>query len=172
MLTPKGGRIMRGLLFSVIFLLLFSFFPAVSALEIPPAEGVCYVRIIARDNSPLAQEEKLRLRDAILPLFPEKPEELSFFLPFITASAKAIAPCSVEFRSWSPDQKTPPAPTFYIIIGEGGGQNWWGVLYSGTPEMAGARETRDNSEINVIWPLWEWIKNLWKKGFIPPSAPI
>lgn len=150
---------MRGILFSVVFLILFSFFPGGSLSESSCAKEVYYIRIIARDDSSLAQEEKLRLRDALLPLFPEKAEELSFFLPFITASAKDIAPCRVELRSWSPDQKTPPAPTVYITIGEGDGKNWWGVLYEGAKEMAASGETAYSDRVIIRWQLPELLKH-------------
>ena len=157
---------MRGILFSVVFLILFSYFPAVSVSESSYAGEVYYIRIIARDDSPPAQEEKILLRDALLPLFPEKAEELSAFLPHITAVAQALAPCSVEMRAWSPHQKTPPAPTVYITIGEGGGKNWWGVLYEGAKEMAAGEETALSDTISIRWCLPELLKNFLQRFLI------
>ena len=75
------------------------------------AEEIWYLRIIARDDSPAAQEEKLALRDHLLPLFPENAKELPQALPGIVQAARRFTACRVEIKAWAPHEKTPPAPT-------------------------------------------------------------
>lgn len=172
MLTPKGGLPMRGI-FILLCLLFMMPFPAPSLSHTGFApEGTWYIRIIARDDSPAAQEEKLFLRDRLLPLFPENPRALPAYFSSIRSAARQLAPCEAEIRFWTPDEKTLPAPTVYITIGEGGGKNWWGMLYPQAPEMARTPESREEAEIKIIWPIWEWMKSLLKNGFIPRAQSI
>lgn len=136
------------------------------------AEGRWYLRVIARDNSPAAQAEKLRLRDAALSACPPDAGGLAHALPALAAAAAAIAPCRVEIRRWSPDEKIPAAPTVYITIGAGNGRNWWGLLYEDALIMARAGDTPDaeplpEGEIEFVWPFLTWLKNWLGLGGAP-----
>ncbi len=140
------------------------------SLAVPPpaqaAEGRWYLRVIARDDSREAQEEKLRVRNAVLAVCPARTEALAAALPMIHKTAEKTAPCRVSVRIWRPNGQTPPAPTIYITVGEGAGRNWWGVLYDNAVLLAQAEGSADGpaEEIEFVWPLWEWLKGLlgWK----------
>ncbi len=60
-------------------------------LSLSPGER-WHVRVVARNNSPAAQTEKIRVRDAVLRACPEKLQALPAALPRILAAAGDIAP--------------------------------------------------------------------------------
>ena len=124
------------------------------------AEDTWYLRVIARDDSTAAQAEKLRVRDAVLFLCPERAQDLAAALPDIHAAVQAIAPCAMEIRSWTPDAaRVPAAPTLYVTVGAGQGHNWWGLLYEDSLLMAQA-EADDTEEITFVWPIVTWFLRL------------
>ena len=136
------------------------------------AEEKWYMRVIARDDGAAAQAEKLRVRDAALSALPGRAEEIPARLFEIERAAKRIAPCAVEIRLWTPDEKTPPAPTVYITVGSGRGRNWWGVLYEDALSWAALDEAEARGEEPVfVWPLWQrfltWL-GLWRDQ--PPAS--
>lgn len=125
------------------------------------AEERWYLRVIARNDTPEAQEEKLRVRDAALNACPLTENELFSALPDIKKAAESVAPCRVEIKRWSPDKKIPPALTLYITIGEGWGHNYWGALYADSLLMAKAGDIPEEPErVEFVWPVWNWILSL------------
>lgn len=142
-------------IFCMVLCICMLVFPAPSRAE----ERPWYFRMIARDDSPAAQAEKIRLRDQLLPLFPSQEEEFLHQLPLILAAARASGDCRAQILIWSPDEKTPPAPTVYITIGKGGGKNWWGLLYQDAYLWAGipGGETAPSDEIRFSWPWLRWL---------------
>ncbi len=127
------------------------------------------IRIIANSNSEIDQEDKIKLREALLEILTEKspqlteinPEEIKYSL-----SQKKINinnQYKVEFK-----QETFPAKvldgqflpsgtymTLLITIGEGKGENWWSVLY---PEFFGVSYEDDN-EIKYRSYIYDWLNN-------------
>ncbi len=103
--------------------------PNRAAGEEAPVCQAIYLRVVARDDSPEAQAEKLRLRDAVRAACPARCADPQALLPLIQSIAAPFAPCRVDLRPWTPGGGVPPAPTVYILLGEGAGHNWWGILY-------------------------------------------
>ena len=130
----------------------------------PVSSPAWYMRVIGRDDSPAAQAEKLRVRDAALSACPDNALGLPFALPAIRREAENAAPCDVTLRLWAPAGEEKARPTLYITVGAGQGHNWWGVLYDGALRMAQAEETEEeparDAEPEFIWPLWEWLLGL------------
>ena len=125
------------------------------------AEERWYYRVIAKNDTMEAQQEKTRVRDAALAACPKNGEELADSLDSIKKAAESIAPCRVEIKAWSPDEKTPLAPTLYITVGAGQGHNCWGVLYPDSLEMAKAGDIPEEPErVEFVWPIWSWILSL------------
>ena len=125
------------------------------------AEERWYMRVIARNDSRQAQEEKLRVRDAVWAACPQDAEALPDALSTIEKTAESIAPCRVEIREWSPSSALPVAPTLYITIGEGEGHNCWGVLYADSLLLAQAEEIPDEPDkVEFVWPVWRWLLSL------------
>ena len=88
-----------------------------------------YLRVVARNDSPEAQAEKRRVRDAVLAACPARCDDPGALLPAVRRAAASIAPCRTDIRPWTPGGGVPSAATVYIVLGEGNGRNWWGVLY-------------------------------------------
>ena len=127
----------------------------------PWAQAAWYYRVIARDDSPAAQTEKLRVRDAVIQACPQRENDLPSFISEIKKAAESVAPCRVEIKDWSPDTKMPLASTVYITIGEGRGHNCWGVLYADSLRMAQAEDIPEEPEkVEFVWPVWRWILSL------------
>ena len=142
-----GGLILTGMLLSFVFN--------------ANAEERWYLRVVARNDTPEAQEEKLRVRDAVLDACPPTENELFSALPDIKKAAESAAPCRVEIKRWSPEESVPPALTLYITVGEGRGHNFWGVLYADSMLMAKAGDIPEEPErVEFVWPLWRWLLNL------------
>ncbi len=157
-LIPKGEmRMRRARLFAgMILCVYFLGFDTCAT-----AEERWYYRVIARDDTPQAQEEKIRVRDAVLSFCPETAKELPAAYPTMKEAAESVAPCRMEIKTWSPDTKMPPAPTVYITIGEGRGRNCWGVLYADSLLMAKAEESPEEPErVEFVWPFWSWLLSL------------
>ncbi|MBR5111350.1 MAG: hypothetical protein IK099_14320 [Clostridia bacterium] len=149
---------MRGLRFFLLIVLCAAFLCFASEAG---AEGSWYLRVIARNDSIEAQEEKLRVRDAVTAACPADAAALPFSLHDIEKAAESIAPCRVEIRSWTPDEALPAALTLYITVGEGRGHNCWGVLYADSLRMAQAEEIPGEPErVEFVWPIWSWILHL------------
>lgn len=123
-------------------------------------EEIWYLRIIARDDSPAAQAEKIALRDHILPLFPANARDMKKALPDIIRSAEFFAPCRVQIRKWAPHEKTPPAPTVYITLGKGGGRNWWGLLYRDACLFAQAEPGKEMQEHEPLRFSFPWLHRI------------
>lgn len=125
-----------------------------AALMLLAGSAVCeewYIRVIARDDSEAARREKMRTALAALRAMPEKPEELSACLPLVFAAAERESDCRCDVRFWSPDAETPPRPTCYIVIGPGGGHNWWGVLFPDSLRLMGQGE--NGAGVRFAFPL-------------------
>ena len=110
------------------------------------AKAERYMRVVARDDSPAAQREKMMVRNLALVLGPETLRDMR-------------RDVKVEQKRWQPDEKTPPAQTVYITIGQGTGRNWWGVLYGDAVYWAAEGE----GEITLSFPFFGWLRRL----FIP-----
>ena len=144
-------------------ILLFSFLVLLLLLGTAKASGeeTWYFRVIGRDDTAAGQEEKLRVRDAVLGACPQEAGELPRSLDKIRAAAEVIAPCAVSFRLWSPDKKTPRQPTLYVTVGEGRGHNCWGVLYQDSLLMAQVSDMpEEDQSVRFVWPVWEWFLRL------------
>ena len=97
--------------------------------EEAPVCPTIYLRVVARNDSEEAQAEKLQVRDAVLAVCPGQCAEPGALLPLIQSVAASFAPCRVDIRPRTPGGGVAPAPTVYILLGEGNGHNWWGILY-------------------------------------------
>ena len=97
--------------------------------EEAPADRAVYLRVVARDDSEEAQAEKLQVRDAVRAACPGQCADPQELLPLIQSIAASFAPCRVNLRPWTPGGGVPSAPTVDILLGEGAGHNWWGILY-------------------------------------------
>ena len=157
-LIPKGemrmrkARLAAGMILCVFFLGIAAY-----AAE----EERWYYRVIARNDAAEAQEEKIRVRDAVLSVCPETAKELPAAFPKIKETAESLVSCRMEIKTWSPDTETPPACTVYITIGEGRGRNCWGVLYADSLLMAKAEEDPEEPErVEFVWPFWNWLLSL------------
>ena len=132
------------------------------ALPLPfgaQAQEAWYMRVVARGNGASAQLEKRYVRDAALSALEDTPPDAA--IARIGAAIQAVAPDSrVEIRNWQPDQNTPPARTVYITIGEGGGKNWWGVLYVDSLSLTG--EKTDDEAVVFVWPWFDWLARLFR----------
>lgn len=117
------------------------------ALSGAAGEEIRYMRVVARDDSPSAQREKMLVRDAAIACWPDT-EKLEAFFP----------DCRVSERIWQPDKNTAPAKTVYITIGQGQGRNWWGVLYPGSACWAGGG--RAGEEVQITFPVLSWLAGL------------
>lgn len=106
-----------------------------------------YMRVVARDDTTAGQREKMLVRNWALLCWPE-----------MENVEKAFPDCEVTYRFWQPDKNTAPAGTVYITIGQGQGQNWWGVLYPDSIHWAGGEK---GEEVHIAFPffsrLWQWI---------------
>lgn len=107
-----------------------------------------YMRVVARDDSPPAQREKIRVRNRAFRLGPGRVKELESLFPG----------CRVERKTWQPDTKTPPAQTVYITLGPGEGKNWWGVLYGDSVWWAATE--RMGEDVNITFPFLSWVWGL------------
>ena len=124
-------------------------------------EETLYIRVVGRDDSAAGQAEKLRVRDAALPLCHGDRAAVIAALPRVSRAAQAIAPCRVALRPWRPADDLPAAMTLYITVGPGRGRNWWGVLYDGALRMARAGDDAPESEqVQFVWPVWDWLRSL------------
>lgn len=140
MLIPKGGGMRR---FFILFLLL---------IGLPfAARGEMYIRIIARDDSLSAQQEKILIRNEILPLLPENARDLPQALQEIERNFG----CRAKIRPWAPLGR-PLRQTVYITLGEGKGYNWWGILFPDSLRLAkmGGHET---GEITFRYPIFTFL---------------
>lgn len=128
------------------------------------AEETWYLRVVARDDTPAAQAEKLRVRDAVWAVCPSNASTLPSCLSALSIAAREITPCcQVELKSWTPDEKTPAAPTVYITIGAAEGKNWWGILYEDSLLLARAEEQpgeQPNAGVVFLWPWLAWLRDL------------
>lgn len=89
------------------------------------------LRVVAADDSPHEQAEKLRVRDAVLPVARRDP----FALLRIGEAARAVCPgAKARFALYPPCRLR---PTIVVRLGAGRGKNWLGMLY---PEMFGLPE--------------------------------
>ena len=107
-----------------------------------------YMRVVANSDSQYDQREKMLVRHAALLLYPDRLAWLEVLFP----------DCRVERKIWQPDQKTAPARTVYITIGQGLGQNWWGVLFPESVRFA----CRGEGQVLVQFPFFEWLFSLFR----------
>lgn len=110
-----------------------------------------YIRVIARDDSVAARQEKLRTAAAALRAMPRNAGEMPSALPRIFAAAHGESDCRCSVRLWSPDEKKPLRPTCYIVIGQGGGHNWWGILFPDSLRLLAEEEPGE--EARFTFPL-------------------
>lgn len=107
-----------------------------------------YMRVVANSDSQYDQREKMLVRNAALLLYPDRLAWLEVLFPN----------CRVERKIWQPDQKTAPAWTVYITIGQGHGQNWWGVLFPESVRFA----CRGEGQVLIQFPFFEWLFSLFR----------
>ena len=143
-------------------------------------EGV-YLRVIARDDSPEAQAEKLAVRSKVLAALPQEPLGAWALLPVAEDAAQSVADSAVRVALWSPGPGLPAAPAIVVTIGPGRGHNWWGVLFRDArywaradaedandgPKADGAAGETDEDcgeKLVFVWPLWDWLCRLFSGG--------
>ena len=117
---------------------------SMAAYRLTLSREVVRIRVIANSDSEQDQSLKLKVRDAVLSDLENVPREaLEDRLPELRATAQRIlaengnaAPVSItlgwEHYERSTEETTLPSgsyETLCLTIGEGGGHNWWGVLY-------------------------------------------
>ena len=152
----KGGAVMRRGLAAAAVLALLLWSAAAHGL----GEGGWYYRVVARNDTPQAQAEKLLAREKILAACPCREGDLLRALPAIQRAAEAFSPCQTALRLWAPEG-LPPRPTLEITLGEGRGHNCWGVLYADSLLLARAEGAPNPGEpVEFVWPLWEWLLGL------------
>lgn len=111
-----------------------------------------YIRVIARDDTAAARQEKMRTAAAALRAMPRDAEAMPLCLPRVFAAAREESDCRCCVRLWSPDEKMPPRPTCYIVIGQGGGHNWWGVLFPDSLRLLGSENAE--GDVRLTFPLF------------------
>lgn len=125
------------------------------------------VRVIANSNSQTDQEDKIKIKNALLEYFCENkngkinPEKIKNYL--LNKNLKLHHSYQVEFKQTTFPAKTLngkfiPSGTYMtllITIGEGCGNNWWSILY---PEFFGV-EYEDADEIEYRSFFYDWLKS-------------
>lgn len=111
-------------------------------------EECTYMRVVANSDSAEDQQEKMLVRNAALLLYPDRLVWLEKLFPH----------CRVEKKIWQPDKETAPAGTVYITIGQGQGQNWWGVLF---PESV-CFASQGEGQVLLRFPVIGWLLSLFK----------
>ena len=124
-----------------------------------------YLRVVGRDDSPAAQMEKLRVRNAALSVLPTEGIAPWALVPVVRDAVAPVADCRVEARRWSPGRGAPPAPTLLVTVGQGAGHHWWGVLYPDARRWAQVEddtsdEENDSAPVVFLWPFWDWLCRL------------
>lgn len=120
-----------------------------SLLWVPSfAEETVYMRVVARSDETGAQQEKMLVRNTAIFLYPDKVKLLEKLFP----------DCRVTMKPWQPDKHTAPAQTVYITIGQGLGQNWWGVLFPDSVHWA----SRGEGEMHITFPIFEWLLSFFR----------
>lgn len=127
------------------------------------------IRIIANSNSQKDQEDKIKLRDALLEVFFEesievtsdnivlldqklKDKKVVLDKEYKIEFTKETFPAKVQNGKFIPSGTY---MTLLITIGEGKGDNWWSVLY---PEFFGVNYD-DKNEIEYRSFIYELLKN-------------
>ena len=158
---------------------------APATAEVPVYEGILRLHIPANSDSPADQAVKIAVRDAVLPLFSQA-ESYEDACTFLLAHGKAIQQvCEDTLRAHGmtygaqlqlgvtrlPDRTYDgvlfPAGDYdvlCIVLGNGGGQNWWCVLFPPlcivTPDGAPADLENLEFESDVL----TWLKAALTRG--------
>lgn len=149
-------------------------------------EGILRLHVIANSDSDLDQQTKLKVRDALLPLFESK-SSYGEAREFVIENGGAIeeicentlqeAGCDYGVqlllgKTSFPDKTygdvTFPAGDYdalCVVLGEGGGKNWWCVLF---PPLCIL--TEDGKEVNYEdlefdSDIAAWFREHWKEWF-------
>lgn len=154
------------------------------------------LHVIAEDDSPAEQELKLRVRDAVLEQLAPLTESaasaeqarsaIQADLPLLEQAAEAAAPGKDVTVLFGPESYgtrssggcTLPAGTYCslrVVIGRGGGHNWWGVIFPQLTDFASggsadaakllgekdfALITEDCGGVQVRFRFLEWLEEL------------
>ena len=130
--------------------------------------GVIRMHVIAHSDAAADQRTKMEVRNALLPMVDgalaetdEPTEALQRLLPELEARAEAIAhvrvratlskesyPARFDSGSFLPAGRS---TALRITLGEGGGHNWWAVVY---PE--------DDAQPEIRWWFLDWWRSLSK----------
>ena len=125
---------------------LMVFFAMVFCCNTAVGEERLYMRVVANSDSVHDQREKILVRNAAMQPYPDRLEWLEELFPH----------CRVEMKYWQPEKETAPAQTVYITIGQGRGQNWWGVLFPESVYFASQGE----GELQLRFPFIQWLRSL------------
>ena len=136
-----------------IFILLLALFSAPGGAF----SEIC-LRVVARDNTREAQEEKIRVRNRVLGLVPQDEKKLIAAWPLLQKAVQAEADCALSLRFYTPPTQKTPRLTVYITIGPGEGKNWFGVLFDEALLLCGEKT---ESELTVFYfPLISFLLSL------------
>ena len=137
-------------------------------LSLAPVSGLSEIclRVVARDDSPEAQAEKLRVRDTVLSLLPGDERLLPLAWPLLQKAAEKQADCHLSLRLYTPPGQKTPRLTVYLVIGRGEGKNWFGVLYPETLLLCG--EKTEEETVIFYFPLLSFLFSVLTEA---PEAP-
>ena len=131
------------------------------------AEETVYVRVIAHDDTPLMQQQKLLLRNRILCALNESKDTDAIEKHLLSNGF----PMHIEFCLWTPSIPLPAQKTLVATLGKGEGHNWWGALnpelYSSslfeTPKKSGAAFRSAVQNKTVVFPFLDPLFRSWKR---------
>ena len=125
------------------------------------------LRVVARDDSPEAQAEKMQVRDKIFPLLPREERMLPLAWPLLQKAARAEKDCRLSLRFYTPPGERTPRLTVQITIGRGEGKNWFGVLFREALFFCG--EKTEKETLVCYFPLLSLLFSVFTGA---PAAPV
>ncbi|MDO4544482.1 MAG: stage II sporulation protein R [Clostridia bacterium] len=175
------------LLALMLCLLLFQTLSAAQAASsssvIEDGSGILRLHIRANSNSRRDQEIKLKVRDALLPYF-EQSASYEDAREYLLENGRDIQSiCESVLLAEGADYgvylqlgtETFPDRTYegtlypagdydalIVVLGSGGGQNWWCVLYPPLCIVTPDGETVDTEDIEFESGLWKWLSSLFE----------
>lgn len=115
-----------------------------------PKKNVLRLRVVANSDTPQDQAVKLRVRDAVLPIALQTPDNLCA----IETAARKIDPSACARRGFLRFDGF-KSDAVQVTLGAGAGHNWWGLLY---PSAVGLEEdvSFESWIINLL-KGWGWL---------------
>ncbi|MDD3401271.1 MAG: stage II sporulation protein R [Eubacteriales bacterium] len=178
--------LLLGLCLCLLFSQLLTTAAAEQTATITSADGILRLHILANSDSDIDQDIKLEVRDAVLPYFEAAnsyEDARSFLLQHgdqvQSICEQALKDCGAGYGAYLqlgtesfPDRTYEgtlyPAGEYdalVIVLGNGGGHNWWCVLYPPLCIVTPDGEIVDTEELDFESDLWDWIKDVWARWF-------